>query len=60
VIFVVCVGALLWAAFAAARHIRRHEIKAAVAGDTLKNLNSPDAVIEDHEMLVSLKDNQGD
>jgi hypothetical protein len=25
VIFVLCVGALLWAAIAAARHIRRHE-----------------------------------
>jgi len=24
-IFVLCVGALLWAAFAAARYIRRHE-----------------------------------
>ncbi len=28
VIFVLCVGALLWTAFAAARHIRRHEAKA--------------------------------
>ncbi len=27
VIFVLCVGALLWAAVAAARHIRRHESK---------------------------------
>jgi hypothetical protein len=25
VIFVLCVGALVWAALAAARHIRRHE-----------------------------------
>jgi hypothetical protein len=27
VIFVLCVGALVWAALAAARHIRRHESK---------------------------------
>jgi hypothetical protein len=27
VIFVLCVGALVWAAWAAARHIRRHESK---------------------------------
>jgi hypothetical protein len=27
VIFVLCVGALVWAALAAARHIRRHEGK---------------------------------
>jgi cytoskeletal protein RodZ len=27
VIFVMCVGALVWAALAAARHIRRHEGK---------------------------------
>ncbi len=26
VIFVLCVGALVWAAVAAARHIRRHEV----------------------------------
>jgi hypothetical protein len=32
VIFVLCVAALLWAAIAAARHIRRHEGKAASRG----------------------------
>jgi hypothetical protein len=31
VIFVLCVGALVWAALAAARHIRRHEGKTGIA-----------------------------
>jgi hypothetical protein len=32
-IFVLCVGALLWVAFAAARHIRRHEAETGAASE---------------------------
>jgi hypothetical protein len=60
VIFVVCVGALLWAAFAAARHIRRHEVKTANTQDPQKSAGLSDPVTEDRETVLSARDNRGD
>jgi hypothetical protein len=48
-IFVLCVGALLWVAFAAARHIRRHEAENTAPPE--KELRS-DELSEEKEVLV--------
>ncbi len=48
-IFVLCVGALLWVALAVARHIRRHEVQ---AGTALKEKRSSEESSEEKEVLV--------
>jgi hypothetical protein len=48
-IFVLCVGALVWVAFAAARHIRRHEVKARAASE---EKHRTDEVAAEKEILV--------
>jgi len=53
VIFVLSVGALVWAAVAAARHIRRHEGEAAGAREKLatddKSTDDTVVPLEEHE-----------
>jgi hypothetical protein len=57
-IFVLCVGALLWAAFAAARHIRRHESKMAPLPE--EKSTSPDGLPEERELLVIAEKSRSD
>ncbi|AXC09621.1 hypothetical protein ACPOL_0236 [Acidisarcina polymorpha] len=56
VIFVLCVGALLWAAFAAAGHIRQHEKNATRSAEP----KSGDELTENKEVLLSGRETNRD
>ena len=56
-IFVLCLGALLWAAFSAARHIRHHEAKKAPGA---RQRPEPQADPENESRKVLLSTNRSD
>jgi hypothetical protein len=58
VIFVLCVGALVWAAFAVTRHIRRHEGEAARVDPEPQTGN--EVPQEERKVLLAAHDSKND